>query len=150
MSDANTMFEEDADDQQQSKDPVRAHLRKLEAENKALREQAAQAEQARRELTFVKAGINPDDPKTKYFVKGYDGEITVESIRQAAEEAGFIQSREAAQAPERDAWNRVTRAAQVGENSEPTVDYADKIRQARTPDEVMQLLAQARAEAESL
>ena len=149
MSDANTTFEDDADDQQ-PKDPVRAHLRKLEAENKALREQAAQAEQARRELNFVKAGINPDDPKTRYFVKGYDGDNTVEAIRQAAEEAGFIQSREAAEAPERDAWNRVTRASQVGENSEPVVDYSDKIRQAKSADEVMQLLAQARAEAENL
>ena len=38
MSDANYEFEDDAvQDQQQSKDPVRAHLRKLEAENKALR-----------------------------------------------------------------------------------------------------------------
>lgn len=149
MSDANYEFEDDAQDQQ-PKDPVRAHLRKLEAENKALREQMAEVAEAKRELTFVKAGITPDDPKFRYFVKGYDGELTPDAIRQAAEEAGFIQRRDDAQAPEREAWGRVSRVASAGETSEPVVDYSEKIRKAKSPDEVMQLLAQAKAEAESL
>ena len=49
----------------------------------------------KRELAFAKAGINPDDPRMKYFVKGYDGELTAEAVRQAAVEAGFIQSQTA-------------------------------------------------------
>lgn len=44
----------------------------------------------RRELAFAKAGINPDDPKMRYFVKGYDGEMTAEAVREAAVEAGFL------------------------------------------------------------
>lgn len=46
----------------------------------------------RRELAFTKAGINPDDPKMKYFVRGYDGDLTAEAVRQAALEAGFLAS----------------------------------------------------------
>lgn len=46
----------------------------------------------RRELAFTKAGINPDDPRMRYFVKGYDGELSSEAVRQAAMDAGFLQS----------------------------------------------------------
>lgn len=48
----------------------------------------------KRELAFTKAGINPDDPKMKYFVKGYDGEMSSDAVRQAALEAGFIASQQ--------------------------------------------------------
>jgi hypothetical protein len=43
-----------------------------------------------RENAFLKAGIDPEDPKLRYFFKGYDGEMTPESIKAAAQEAGFI------------------------------------------------------------
>lgn len=148
MSDSNIEFEDEQQDQQH-KDPVRAHMRKLEAENKRKDELLAEAEKAKRELVFLKAGINPDDPKAKYFVKGYDGELSVEAIRDAASESGFI-SGGTERAGEQQAWGRVGQAARAGETSEPVVDYAAKIKQARNADEVMQLLAQARAESENL
>ena len=148
MSDANYEFEDDAVQDQQSKDPMRAHMRKLEAENKALKEQAAGAQAAQRELNFVKAGMDPNDPKYKYFVKGYDGELTPEAIRQAAEEASLIPSQNKEVAAEQQSWNRVAQAARAGETSEPSVDYAQRVANAKSPDEVMQLLAQARADAE--
>jgi len=147
MSDANYEFEDDAvQDQQQSKDPLRAPSRKLEAENKALKEKLAQAETSQRELNFVKAGMDPNDPKYKYFVKGYDGELTPEAIRQAAEEASLIPSQNKEVAAEQQSWNRVAQAARAGETSEPPVDYAQRLNNAKSADEVMQLLAQARAE----
>lgn len=149
MTDANIEFEDEQVDQQ-SKDPVRAHLRKLEAENKRKDELLAEAEKARRELMFLKAGVNPDDPKAKYFVKGYDGELTVDAIRQAAEEASYIPSQRKEVQQDAEAFGRMARAATFGETSEPVVDYAEKIRKAKSPDEVMQLLAQARQEAETL
>lgn len=149
MSDANYEFEDEQVDQQ-PKDPVRAHLRKLEAENKRKDELLAEAEKAKRELVFLKAGINPDDPKAKYFVKGYDGEMTVEAIRAAAEEASYIPSQRKELEEDAAAFGRVARAAAQGETSEPVVDYADKIRKAKSPDEVMQILAQARQESEIL
>jgi hypothetical protein len=55
--------------------------RKVDAQNAALQ----------RENAFLKAGIDPDDQRLRYFVKGYDGELTPAQIRQAAIEAGFIQ-----------------------------------------------------------
>lgn len=69
----------------------------------------------RRELAFTKAGINPDDPKMKYFVRGYDGELSTESVRQAALEAGFLasqqQGNDQAQQAAAAAQNRVVTAA---------------------------------------
>jgi hypothetical protein len=44
-----------------------------------------------RELAFHKAGIPLHDPKMNYFVKGYEGELDGDAIRQAAIEAGFLQ-----------------------------------------------------------
>lgn len=46
----------------------------------------------KRELAFAKAGLPMDDPKLKYFVKGYEGEMSAEAIREAALEAGFLAS----------------------------------------------------------
>ena len=100
----------------------------------------------------LKAGVPMDNPMAKYFVKGYDGEVSAEAIRLAAEEANLIQkAAEAAQVKaEADAWNRVTRAQRAGGTSEPVADWASKINQARSEQEVMQILAQARQEAENL
>jgi hypothetical protein len=44
----------------------------------------------KRELAFVKAGVPLDDPKMSYFVKGYDGELDPQAIKDAAVEAGFM------------------------------------------------------------
>lgn len=51
--------------------------------------------QIKRELAFTKAGIPLDDPKMGYFVKGYDGDLEPQAIKQAAIEAGFIQQQAA-------------------------------------------------------
>lgn len=147
MSDANIEFEEDAQDQA-GRNPVRARMRELEAELKRKEQLLAEAEAAKRELAFVKAGVNPENPMAKYFIKGYEGDLEVEAIRSAAMEANVIQS-DRPTADEQKAWNRVGQAAKAAETSEPPVDYAQRIRSARSADEVMQLLAQARAEAES-
>ena len=82
----------------------------------------------------------------------YDGEVTPEAIRQAAEEANLIaKAADNAQAKsEADAWNRITKAQRAGETSEPMVDWNTKLNQARNEQEVMQILAQARQEAENI
>lgn len=54
--------------------------KKLKAENIRMK----------RELAFAKAGIPLTDPKMNYFVKGYEGDLEVEAIREAAVEAGFL------------------------------------------------------------
>lgn len=57
----------------------------------------------KRELAFLKAGINPEDPKMKYFVKGYEGDLSAEAVRQAALEAGFLASQQQAPDPQQQA-----------------------------------------------
>jgi len=144
-------FEDDGVDEA-PKDPVRARMRLLEKEAAELKKQVAEAEALKREMAFIKAGIPTDNPMSKYFVKGYDGDITPEAIRQAAEEANLIaKAADNAQAKtEADAWNRITRAQRAGETSDPIVDWNARINSAKNEQEVMQILAQARQEAENI
>lgn len=60
----------------------KARLRELE-------EQAAEAAAAKRELMFARAGVPIDDPKLKYFVRGYDGELTPDAIKAEYAATGF-------------------------------------------------------------
>jgi len=147
MSESDFEFEDEAQDQA-TRNPVRARMRELEDRNKALEAQAKEAEAAKRELAFVKAGVDPDAAGAKWFVKGYDGEITAEAIRAAAEEASLIPSQKKEVVAEEQAWNRVAQASRAGETSDAPVDYSQRINAAKSSDEVMALLAQARAEAE--
>lgn len=54
------------------------------------RKAAAKAEKLERENAFLRAGVDPDDSKLGYFYRGYDGELSVDAIRAAAVEAGFV------------------------------------------------------------
>jgi hypothetical protein len=144
MSDANYEFEDDVKDQVE-RNPVRAQLRNLEAKNKELEIKLLEATEAQRKLAFVEAGVDINAPASRYFVKGYDGDMTADAIRQAAQEVNLIgdtQQKPEVQA-EQQAWNRVSKAKSLGESSEPIVDWNTKIRNAKSQDEVMQLLAQA-------
>jgi hypothetical protein len=44
----------------------------------------------KRTEAFRQAGLDPTDARQSYFVKGYDGEVDADAIRQAALTAGFI------------------------------------------------------------
>lgn len=68
-------------------------LRRAASGKKKLEQELAEL---RRELAFAKAGLPMDDPKMNYFIKGYDGEMTAEAIRQSALEAGFLASQSSA------------------------------------------------------
>ena len=74
MSEFEEYFYEDEDDQpiEQPQNPVRARMKQLEKEAKELRRQVAEFSQASREMNFVKAGIQTEDPRFKYFVKIID------------------------------------------------------------------------------
>lgn len=79
-------FDQDLDnEEQESASDLRKAARRGAKAQKEL-------EMLRKELAFYKAGISMEDPKMKYFVKGYDGEMTAEAIREAALEAGFMAS----------------------------------------------------------
>ena len=142
----------DDETEETPKDPVRARMRQLEKELKAKEQALVEADAIKREYAFMKAGVPMDSPMSKYFVKGYDGEFTPEAIRSAAEEANLIhkEAQNAQVKSEADAWNRLTKAQRAGETSEPVADWNMKLNQARNQDEVMQILAQARQEAENI
>ena len=68
--------------------------RELETRAKEAEQKAADLElelsSIQRRDTFRSAGLDPDDARVKYFVKGYEGEIDAEAIRQEAMAAGFL------------------------------------------------------------
>jgi ribosomal protein L12E/L44/L45/RPP1/RPP2 len=64
-----------------------AALRKA---NQTAKRAEAERDAARREMAFIRAGIDPEDKRLSYFVKGYEGDLKADSIKQAAIEAGFI------------------------------------------------------------
>lgn len=145
MSNADAEFEEDVKDQVE-RNPVRAQLRNLEAKNKELEAKLSQATEAQRKLAFVEAGVDLNAPISRYFVKAYDGEMTAEAIRQAATEANLIVTQEPKQdiQAEQKVWDRVSKAKSFGEASDPEVDWTTKIQNAKSQEEVLQLVAQAR------
>jgi hypothetical protein len=85
MSDQYEENDDQQDDGNEDFKNLRAKAKKadtLERENATLK----------RENAFVKAGVPLDDPKMSYFVKGYDGDLDPQVIRDAAIEAGFMQA----------------------------------------------------------
>lgn len=90
MSDNYTDDDLDTNDIDDSADDTSPRgLRRAANKSKKLEQELLEI---KRELAFAKAGINPEDPKMRYFVKGYDGELSAEAVRQAALEAGFLAS----------------------------------------------------------
>lgn len=59
-------------------------------QQKAVRDAEAERDAAKREAAFLRAGINPDDARLSYFVRGYNGDLTADAIKQAAVDAGFV------------------------------------------------------------
>lgn len=55
-----------------------------------LREAADKGRRLERENAFLKAGIDTDDARMRYFVEGYKGELTKEAIVAEATAAGFV------------------------------------------------------------
>ena len=138
------------EEQESGRNPLRDRMKQLEAENAELKAQADAASGAARELAFVKAGLDPDLPMTKYFVKAYDGELTVDAIKQAGIEAGLLTDDTQAESIRQEAgtWNRSNEIA-AGSEAEPQMDFTTRISQAKSQAEVEQLLAQAQAQSEA-
>lgn len=98
------------------------------------------AETAERKLAFIEAGV-PNSKAADYFVKGYDGELTTESIKAAAIEAGFLEADPAEKPdPELDAeaaaQGRIA-AAENGASDTAPPGYDDELAAAKTPEEVI-------------
>ena len=141
---------DDFDEQDSGRNPLRDRMKQLEAENAELKARAEEASTAARELAFVKAGIDPNLPITKYFVKAYDGELTADAIREAGIEAGLLQdTKQQAIRQEASTWNRTNQMA-AGSESDIPVDFVQRINQAKSPEEVEKLLSEARSSSDAL
>lgn len=66
--------------------------RDLARKAKDLEPAAAEGEKAKRELAFLKAGVNADESKiAALFVKSYDGELTTDAIKAAFADLGVTE-----------------------------------------------------------
>ena len=122
--------------------PMRAAMRAMESEIKSLRQKAIESEVTKRELAFVKAGIDPSDTAAKYFVKGYDGELTQDAIKQAAIEARLLSHTISdEEVSEQKAWKQTNQvAAGAGSSSElPSLD--SRLKAAKSANEVLEIWA---------
>jgi len=137
------------EDQDSGRNPLRDRMKQLEAENAELKAQADAASTAARELAFVKAGIDPELPISKYFVKAYDGELNADAIREAGIEAGLLKDAQADSIKqEAGTWNRSNEIA-AGSETEPQTDFVTRISQARSQEEVNKLLSEAQSQSEA-
>jgi hypothetical protein len=145
MSDIAEEFYED-DDQPNESNPVRARMKQLEKENREFRKQLAEAETAKKELAFVKAGVDPTDPKAKWFVKGYDGEFSPEAIRAAAEEAQIVTPQQQVTDSDKQAWQTSNKVAAGAESGSEGPSWIKRIQDAQSEDELMAVFAEAQAQ----
>jgi hypothetical protein len=107
MSNNYTSDDLDLDDNEDATD-IRS-LRKAAESAKKLKAENAKLQ---REIAFAKAGLPLSDPKMNYFIKGYDGELEAEAIREAAAEAGFISNQVEQANEQRQAQQQVSLEAQ--------------------------------------
>jgi len=128
-----------------NRNPVRARMKELEKEAAELRKQVEEAAAAKRELAFVKAGVDPSSPMAKYFMKGYDGDLDPDVIRQAAVEAQLISPPDATPTQvEAAGWQKVAKIAAGSQTAQPPVDWNQRLLEAESPREVEAILAEAR------
>jgi hypothetical protein len=135
------------DDQMESQsNPVRQRMKQLEKENRETKKLLAELQNQAKELAFVKAGLDMNSPMAKYFVKGYDGELSPEAIREAAMEAQLITPTPAVNEDDRNAWRETNRIANGSEVSPEPKGWAERINQAESEAELMSIFAEAQAQ----
>ena len=83
-------YTDDIDDGQEPQEQKRNWRRDLEDKAREADTAKAEADAAKRELAFIKAGIDLDSPGGKLLAKAYDGPPTAEAIKAAATEYGVL------------------------------------------------------------
>ena len=122
--------------------------RELEAKAKRADELEAQVQQMQRKEVFRDAGLDPSNKMTEYFMKGYEGELSVEAIQAEAQSAGLsnvvsqantsMVEQQAQFAQQVEAERRI---AEAGDDAGPVADpqFESLIRQTKNADELRQL-----------
>lgn len=126
------------EDEQQKDEPE--FIRTLREKARRADELESQIAARDRELAFTKAGINPEDPKFKYFAKGYEGEMTADAIKAEAIEAGFLSDAEQAQKnTELAAHDQIEQATTTP--PAPDGDFQRELDEAKTQADVLKVVA---------
>ena len=147
MSDfADEFYEDEYDQPATEQNPVRARMKQLEKENREAKKLLAELQTSAKELTFVKAGIDVTDPKFKYFVKGYDGDLDPEAIRAAAAEAQLITPQANPIDTDKAAWQQTNRIAAGAETASEGPSWIKRINDAQSSDEIAAIFAEAQAQ----
>jgi len=115
-----------------------------ELEGRATSAETELASYKRRDA-FRSAGLDPDDAKVSYFVKGYEGELDAQSIAAEATAAGFLGGSNTS-SPEDSRYNAELAAEQrialAGEGGDPVSnpDLDARIKATGSPEELRVLM----------
>ena len=122
--------------------------RELEAKAKKADALEAEIQQMRRKDVFRDAGLDPSNRMTEYFMKGYEGELTVEAIQAEATSPGLpsLVSQEdttnlGQQAQFAEQVEAERRIAEASDDAGPVADpqFESLIRETKNADELRQL-----------
>lgn len=140
----------DTDDDQQEietrRDPVRARLKQVEKELKQKDILLQQYAESQKKLMFIEAGVPMDSPMASYFVKGYDGDLTPEAIRQAAIEAQLVAPQPPVDEGDKQAWKETNKVAAGAEMSPNESSWVKRIQNAQSQSELETIFAEAQAQ----
>lgn len=128
------------------KNPARENQRRMERELKdskaALKtanEAKSEGEAAKKELAFLKAGVDTSKGTGKLLAMSYSGELTMEAIKAQAEEYGLIPTSQTSEVSQEIAAIDRVSAASVGSTGFVPPSGESEMRAAKTPDEVIRL-----------
>ena len=146
-----TDFENDELDQEdevvEARNPARENQRRMEKELKDSKAQLklandakSEGESAKKELAFLRAGIDTSKGTGKLLAQAYEGELTVDAIKASAEEYGLIPTSQTSEvSQEIAAIDRVSAASSTSTGFIPPT-AENEMRNATTSEEVMALV----------
>lgn len=148
MSNFDDYSEDDFTEQESSNgsNPVRQRMKQLEKELREANKQLAATAEASKKLAFLEAGVPLDSPMAKYFIKGYDGDLNPEAIREAALEAQLIAPAQKVDDTDKQAWRETNRIAAGSEVSPAPPGWIQRINAANSESELMSIFAEAQAQ----
>ena len=147
MSNFDDDYSEDEFTEQETRtNPVRARMKQLEKELQEANKRLAETAETSKKLAFIEAGVPLDSPMAKYFIKGYDGELTPEAIREAAQEAQLIAPQQQVADTDKQAWRETNRIAAGAESNPGPKGWIDRINEANSEQEMMSIFAEAQAQ----
>lgn len=102
------------------------NLKELRQQAEAGKKALAEAEAAKREIAFIKAGVDTDSKLGQLLMRTYEGDLTTDAIQAEAREIGAIKAPAAAEEPEVGEEERAQTRARNDLATGSTVDRAEE------------------------